>query len=594
MREQKDKRGRERKEFLVIALAILLFSISFFIITIDDPTGRVISDVQETKKQQIKENFTEDTILDFELENITRIATTGKLIGESNAKARIYAETSGGSKLLIAEIDLDETSPQVSPFTARVTDGSQQNEEDEVVDDDVDEDVEDDVDDDVDDETDDEVVVDDVDEDVEDDVNVEDVDEVDDADDEVDDDVDDEVVDDESDEVVDDESDDEADEVVDDVDDEVDDDEDVDDADDDETDEVDDEVVDDEEEELLIKEFENTCSQTCDLIKNDFKNIIIEVENGVLYLDEITYVQELQQLGEGIKQDVESFTLMIGENKTLDATTYFEGEDLIFDAKTSEGYNYEVRQNKIIFTAEKQGTWESLLYAIENNSLIISNTFNITITEKETTPIENETDIDDDVEDVDDEADEVVDDGVVDDVEDLDPELPINETEENITIEDPIENETTEQIINETMDCDHPDPNQRPLECIQHENATYFQEENLVVENKQAKTVGKFTPIGNLLITGDYVEHTTEEPNENDYQLGYSEDGEFKPTIWINTETGDLHLKGELIEANTNIVHELGKYAISNKRGILLAVVDRHTGDMTIRGSVIPYRRSLE
>ncbi len=143
-------------------------------------------------------------------------------------------------------------------------------------------------------------------------------------------------------------------------------------------------------------------------------------------------------------------------------------------------------------------------------------------------------------------------------------------------------------------DCSDPDPNRRPLECIQENGSTYFRPEDIDIENKAAVLVGRLTPIGNLLIRGDVVEHSTAAPDPSDYQMGYTDDGgDFVPTLWIDTASGDLHLRGSLTEANGNVPLGEGLSAIANGRGIVLALIDRHAGDLTLRGNVIPYRRSL-
>lgn len=143
--------------------------------------------------------------------------------------------------------------------------------------------------------------------------------------------------------------------------------------------------------------------------------------------------------------------------------------------------------------------------------------------------------------------------------------------------------------------CDDPDPNRRPLECLQGNDSTYFRPDDLFLENKQATAVGKFTPIGNLLIRGEVIERSAGAPAGNDYQLGYTDAaGDFVATVWIDSATGDLHLRGTLTEANGNIPIESGLSAIANRRGIVLALIDRSTGDLIIRGNVIPYRRSFE
>ena len=526
-------------------------------------TGRVISDFQETKTLQLNENYTESQTISVNLKNITSMTLRGSFVGEEGSQARIYARTKEDTNLLIASIELTEETTTASPFTARVTDQTKQ--EDNEVEKDEDTAHEESADEEI-------IEVKDVTEEVEGE-EIEDEEVVDDEvvedelGEELDDEVD-EVVDDELDEVVDDE----LDEVVD---------EELDDEVDEELDDEDDEVV---EEGLLMKEFENLCVQTCNFLKTDLVEIIIEIEQGTLFIEEITYVQEQYYLGEGIKKEVQDINLELNESISLDANQFFEEEDLIFDMKSSEGYSFEVSNNIIEITAKQLGTWDSLLYAVKNETLFISNAFQIIITGEPEEPVEPE------------EPEEPDEEEPVEN-ETATPEIPVdepvhNETGMNETI---IEENITDTTINETVDCSHPDPNQRPLECIMGENTTFFQEENLVVENKRAERVGRFTPIGNLLIKGEVIENSNQEPNNYDYQFGYTnqETGEFITTIWINTETGDLHLRGRLTEMNNNVKAEVGTYSITNKRGIILGNVDRRQGNMILRGNVIPYRGNL-
>jgi hypothetical protein len=144
------------------------------------------------------------------------------------------------------------------------------------------------------------------------------------------------------------------------------------------------------------------------------------------------------------------------------------------------------------------------------------------------------------------------------------------------------------------LDCTNPDPNQRPLDCIQGNDTSYFKPEDIIIENKNANAVARLTPVGNLLITGGLIENTTGQPSSSDYALGYSdENGDFIGTVWIDTSTGDLHLTGHLTEANGNIPIRDGWSAMANKRGIILALVNRQTGDLIVRGNLVPYRRSI-
>ena len=96
------------------------------------------------------------------------------------------------------------------------------------------------------------------------------------------------------------------------------------------------------------------------------------------------------------------------------------------------------------------------------------------------------------------------------------------------------------------------------------------------------------------LIRGGLVEHSNDTPSAVDYQLGYEDDnGDFVPTLWIDTATGDLDLRGTLSEADGNIPMIGGYSAFVNKRGIILALYDSRTGNLVLRGNLVPYRRTI-
>jgi hypothetical protein len=174
-------------------------------------------------------------------------------------------------------------------------------------------------------------------------------------------------------------------------------------------------------------------------------------------------------------------------------------------------------------------------------------------------------------------------------------ETILNETAVNETTNGTAYNATTN--MNTTLpglDCSSPDPNQRPLDCIQSNDSTFFRPEDLYLENRNAVAVGQITPIGNLLLRGTWIEHSTSSPQSQDWVRGYAdEDGDFIPTAWIDTDTGDLHMRGTLTESNGNLVFESRYTAITNRRGIILVLIDHNSGDVVLRGNIIPYRRSF-
>ena len=250
------------------------------------------------------------------------------------------------------------------------------------------------------------------------------------------------------------------------------------------------------------------------------------------------------------------------------AFTDADNDELLYESTHHDGMT-ETITNGVLSITGTPGTYTYVVYVSDLKEITPSNIFSITLIEEMTN--ENETN-----------------------------EIIVNDTnnndENNNTLNDDATNENSINITIDTFDinCSDQDPNMRPLSCIQNNESTYFKHEEINIENKEGTLVGQLTPIGNLLIKGGIVENTLGRPARNDYQLGYmDEDGDFIATVWISTENGNLYMKGKLSEANGNIPLEDGYSAIANSRGIVLALINRNTGDLIVRGNVIPYRRSF-
>jgi hypothetical protein len=141
-----------------------------------------------------------------------------------------------------------------------------------------------------------------------------------------------------------------------------------------------------------------------------------------------------------------------------------------------------------------------------------------------------------------------------------------------------------------TLDCTNPNPNLRPADCLLQNATAFFPEQDITWENLDRKTVARFTVIGNLVLNGTVVEHSTGDPAPRDFRVGYADqDGNTITTLWID-EHGNLHLRGTLQEETTNLQPPPGSYAVMTRRSIYLAYADTTTGDLWVRGNVIPYR----
>ena len=165
----------------------------------------------------------------------------------------------------------------------------------------------------------------------------------------------------------------------------------------------------------------------------------------------------------------------------------------------------------------------------------------------------------------------------------------------NATINETAVNETTTNVTTNattTLDCSNPDPNLRPVDCLTGNNTLLG--ESIYWENIDRKQVARITPIGNLLITGRVLQGDTATPASLDFRITYL-DNDFNsvPTIWVDSATGDLHLRGRLYEENANIVPPQDSYSVMNRRGVFLVYSDRRAGDLYVRGNVIPLRADI-
>lgn len=180
--------------------------------------------------------------------------------------------------------------------------------------------------------------------------------------------------------------------------------------------------------------------------------------------------------------------------------------------------------------------------------------------------------------------------------------LPVNTTEDvnsnntevegNVTVTEENANATE---LNGTLDCSNANPNLRPIECLQADSQEYFPDQDIFLENLDREQAGKLNSIGNLLIKGTVHEYSTSQPGSRDYRIGQPDrDGNVNFVAWIDTATGDLHLRGQLFEEQVTINPPQGSYSIITRRSIYLAYYDLQTGDLYLRGNLIPYRRSFE
>jgi hypothetical protein len=166
----------------------------------------------------------------------------------------------------------------------------------------------------------------------------------------------------------------------------------------------------------------------------------------------------------------------------------------------------------------------------------------------------------------------------------------INVTETNTTT--PAFNNTNTSAAS-AVDCSNPNPNERPIECVIGTDTNYFSEQDIYWYDAAREPVARFSTVGNLLITGDVLQHSIAPAEQDIFSIGYSdEELNIIPTIWID-RAGNLHLRGALHEEQGQIVPPAGSYSFNNKKGITLAYANLQTGDLYLRGNAIPYRKSV-
>jgi len=324
--------------------------------------------------------------------------------------------------------------------------------------------------------------------------------------------------------------------------------------------------------------FVDACDETCDIPDTGATPINLEIavtDGGILTIDTITTSAPRENQAPVQAATVPDVTVAVGESATLDLNTYFtdpDGDTLTYDFMDVPGIDLSVTDSILTVTGVSEGSQESLLYASDLYALIQSNAFTITVTAENIDNTTNET---------------------------TQLNLTVNETENgtgelNITTnltENVTPDVTPELNVTITTDCSDPDPNNRPLECL--DNQQYFQDQTILIADNDNVPVARITPIGNLLLTGEVLEQASFDAAQNDYRLGYEDAyGNRITTIWFSSD-GNLYLRGQLFEENANLEPQPGAYVLRNRKGIILAWADTATGDLYVRGNVIPFRKDI-
>ncbi|MBR9693091.1 hypothetical protein GOV07_04140 [Candidatus Woesearchaeota archaeon] len=321
---------------------------------------------------------------------------------------------------------------------------------------------------------------------------------------------------------------------------------------------------------LATTEFSNACVDTCELIVSGPLSLEVVLSEGAT-LDLVEVVTDMPRENSAPLQlqTIPNFEVDEGGIVSTDLNQYFEdsdGDAITYDFMNAVGVDISIDGSVMTLTGVSAGVTQSLIYASDLYELMQSDPFTITVNaveETNITPVNDSNQINNS------------------------NTTPPDTNTTNITIVSPIE------PFNTTLNCTNPDPNLRPLGCLELESAKYFQDQTIYISDGKRRPLARLTPIGNLLLTGTVHPNAAFNADIDDYVIGYEDDfGRFVVTVWFSGD-GDLYLKGNLYEENANAVPPPGSYALRNRKGVTLAWAMQHSGDLYVRGNVIPYRLTI-
>ncbi len=332
--------------------------------------------------------------------------------------------------------------------------------------------------------------------------------------------------------------------------------------------------------------FTEACGEACSITDTGDAPLALDIElteGATLTIARITTTTGRENTPPEQIAAIPDVEMREGESTTIDLAPYFidaDEDELIYDFMNAPGLTMSVTGSSLTITANSPGVKKTRLYVTDGFSLIESSEFNVRVTPA-TIPDENET------------GTNGTGTGTNTSMNDTGTGTGTNTTV-NASVGNLSVNGTEQSTVPQGL-CSHPDPNKRPIECLQEDPASYFQAQALYVTDANRVPIARLTPIGNLLIRGDVVENAAFAANTDHYTIGYMDAyGNYVVTIWFDSATGNVYLKGRLYEENENNVPAPGAFALRNKRGITLAWADKTQGDLYVRGNVITNRDSIE
>ncbi len=354
------------------------------------------------------------------------------------------------------------------------------------------------------------------------------------------------------------------------------------------------------EEERTIS-FTDACLETCALAPlTGTITITISVTSGKLVINEWLLKEATNNPPFRIA-DIPDVTLAEGEETNLSMSDYFtdpEGDPLTYDFLNVPNANITINGSILTIKGTSTGESKTIIYASDLEAIAESNIITITVqpasqnannqsgrgegtTTNETRP-KNET--------------KTTGQGGTPPPTPAGATNKTNESSRGTRPSQENATNTTSATTTKPAACDNPDPNQRPPECFIGEERKYFREgDGFLIEDRARNVVARFNALGNLLIRGGVFENAAGAPAKNDFAIGHlNDDYQFIPTVWISSETGDLYLKGGLHEEELTLTIPRGMYSFQSRRGINLGYANPRTGDLYLRGNLIPYRRNVQ
>ncbi len=335
----------------------------------------------------------------------------------------------------------------------------------------------------------------------------------------------------------------------------------------------------------------STCGSLCETNITGNATINITIDGGAV----VTLTQIL--LGQQTNSPPTLLTtipdMTATDHLTIDLTTLFSDpdNDTLYYSSSDYTENTETITNGTLTITGVPGTYSYLVYASDLKELVSSNLFTITFVGN-TTILENLS--------IGNYTINPLINGTNSTTNTSRPEPNITSstgtTNQNTT---PVNNTntTTTLVTTRTVpasSCANPDPNKRPVDCLLNSTTNYFQEQTIYITNTARTPVARISPIGNLLLTGGLQENELFSPKAGDYTIGYEDNnGNYVATVWFESATGTLHLRGGLTEEELEMSPPAGSFVLRNRKGITLAWADPTTGEFHIRGNIIPYRRSI-